>query len=281
MDAKTALKSFYQEVGEKYPEEEQVYTTLRGRLRRRFVLAHLARWQGSLLDIGCNRGMYIMAYSGGTRFGVDLSLSALKHAPAGHGLHLVQGDAERLDFFKPASFQHVLCSEVLEHCLHPQALFAGMAQALKPGGIALLTTPNYRGERPQWIDLGVLQEYDVTCDCQEGYFHTAYRPEELAAMAVACGLDVLESGTLEKEVKYAAKIPAAILLAVRALNRVFRSRRLNHYNESLFNWLTLAIYHICHWTGLDRVLLWFVKEGVRSYIIMTKPLSIEIGKEHR
>jgi len=60
---------------------------------------------------------------------------------------------------------------------------------------------------------------------------------------------------------------------VRALNRILRSRRLNHYNESFFNWLTLAIYHICHWTQLERLLLLFVKEGVRSYIIMTKPLT--------
>ncbi len=35
MAVKTALKHFYDQVGEKYPEEEQVYRTLRGQLRER------------------------------------------------------------------------------------------------------------------------------------------------------------------------------------------------------------------------------------------------------
>ncbi len=270
MDTKTALKTFYQEVGEKYPEEEKVYHTLRGWLRRRFVLEHLQTWNGSLLDVGCNRGMYLIAYQGGPRFGVDLSLNALRHAPRGHHLHLLQGDAERLHCLRAEQFSHVLCSEVLEHCLHPEAVFAGIAHVLRPGGTALLTTPNYRGERPQWIELGVLQEYGIGCECHEGYFHTAYRPEELAEMARASGLDVRRSGTLEKEVKYAAKVPAAVLLAVRQVNRIFRSSGLDHYNEIFFNHFTMAIYRFCHFTGLEKLMLPFIREGVRSFIIMSK-----------
>jgi len=72
-----ALKRFYESVGENYPEEEEVYTTLRGKLRRQFVLSRLAQFNGSLLDVGCNRGMYLLAYQGGARFGVDISRSVV------------------------------------------------------------------------------------------------------------------------------------------------------------------------------------------------------------
>ena len=270
-NAKRAFKSFYQQVGEKYPEEEEVYNTLRGRLRREFILRYLAGLSGSLLDVGCNRGAYLAAYQGGPRFGLDLSMGALQRAAAGLEGRLVQGDAEQLGCFRAASFDHLLCSEVLEHCLNPAAIFAGMAHVLKPGGRALLTTPNYRGERPEWTDLGVLEEYGIECDCGHSYFHTAYRPEELEEMAAAAGLQVCESGTLEKEIKYAAKLPAALLLLVRFLNRRIRSERLGRANEAFAHRFTLGVWNFCRVTRLERLLRPLVREGVRSYIIMNKP----------
>ncbi|MFQ5825309.1 MAG: methyltransferase domain-containing protein, partial [bacterium] len=118
---KQALKTFYEEVGQKYPEEEEVYRTLRGKLRRNFVLSYLRRFSGSLLDIGCNRGMYLEVYNCGPCFGVDLSFNVLKKAHNNKPKHLVVADAECLQCFKLECFDNVLCSEVLEHCLNPQA----------------------------------------------------------------------------------------------------------------------------------------------------------------
>jgi len=269
-DTRLALKKFYEQVGEKYPEEEKVYHTLRGILRKKFVLSHLQRFQGSLLDIGCNRGMYLHAYRGGPRFGIDLSSSVLKNIPKQWHIHLTVADAERLQCFKPGSFDNALCSEVLEHCLDPQAVFNSIAHVLRPGGYALLTTPNYKRERPRWIGLGVLQHFGIDSDCEEGYFHTAYRPEELERFANAAGLKVIEVGTLEKEVKYAAKVPAAILLSGRFVNRLFRSKSFEKFNEALFDRLTLLIYYFFHYTALDKIILKFISEGVRSYILMQK-----------
>jgi len=268
---KAALKAFYQQVGEKYPEEEEVYHTLRGLLRRDFILGRLRGLRGTLLDVGCNRGMYLAAWQGGPSFGLDLSMGALQRCPAELAGRLIQGDAERLDCFRAGSFDHLLCSEVLEHCLNPKAIFAGMARVLKPGGAALLTTPNYRGRRPEYLELGILKTYGVECSSGPEYFHTAYRPEELEAMAREAGLLVVESGTLEKEVKYAAKLPAALLLAVRLLNRLLRSEHLGRANEAFFHTFTLACYRFSRAIGLEKVLLLLVREGVRSYIVMKKP----------
>lgn len=265
-----ALKKFYDKVGERYPEEEQVYHTLRGMLRKKFVLSHLNRFRGRLLEIGCNRGMYLQAYQHGERFGVDISLPVLKKAHRGNKLHLAVADAERLYCFRPGSFDHILCSEVLEHCLNPDQVFSGIFHLLKPGGVALLTTPNYTREKPTWIGLGTLTLYDIDYDCGDEYFHTAYKPEELETMAGRAGLTVAESGTLEREIKYAAKIPAAVLLFIRLLNRPLKSKLIERVNEALFNKLTIILYYIAHYSGLERLILPLFPVGVRSYILVKK-----------
>lgn len=270
MDDKKALKKFYDQVGEHYPEEESVYHTLRGILRKKFVLTWLAEQSGSLLEIGTNRGMYLQHYDG-ARFGVDLSQSVLRRAHRQKPVQYIVADAEQLHCFRPGSFDCVLCSEMIEHVFHPERVFASIAHVLQRGGRALVTTPNYRGERPTWVDMGVMIGYGVRGDWNEKYFHTAYRPEELETMARAAGLEALQCGTLEKEVKYAAKIPAAVLLFGRRINRLFKSEKFGQWNEDFFQKLSLLFYYIAHYTALEKLLLLFVKEGVRSYIILEKP----------
>ena len=269
MDEKAALKDFYEQCGEKYPEEELVYKTLRGKLRKKFILQRLSEFQGSLLEIGCNRGMYLQEYNGGDCFGIDLSASVLRQAHREKAIHLAVADAEQL-CFKNACFNHVLCSEVLEHCLHPQEIFSGIAAVLKQNGSALLTTPNYSKKKHEYIELGSLKSFNIDCDCGNFYYHTAYKPGELEIMAKTAGLKVLETGTLEKEVKYAAKIPAAVLLFVRLINKVFRSKKIDQMNEAFFQVFTNWIYYICHITRLEKILLKLIPEGVRSYIVMKK-----------
>lgn len=276
MAVKTALKQFYDQVGEKYPEEEQVYRTLRGQLRRSFILAQLENVQGSFLDLGCNQGMYLQHYRKGPGFGVDLSLPVLKKAQKrafdSPQPFFVAGDAEKLHFFRPDSFQFVLCSEVLEHCLNPTAIFSGIAYVLRSGGTVLLTTPNYTRKRPQWIGLGTLKNYQVETELGDSYFHTAYRPEELQHFAEAAGLKALKVGTLEKEVRYAAKIPAVVLLLNRWLNRFFlHSDRFERWNEAWFEKFSLVIYSFARNTGIHTMLMKQISEGVRSFLIAQKP----------
>jgi 2-polyprenyl-3-methyl-5-hydroxy-6-metoxy-1,4-benzoquinol methylase len=267
---KQALNHFYEEVGAKYPEEEEVYGTLRGRMRKQFILSFLDSWNGSLLDIGCNRGMYLQAYHGGPRVGIDISLQVLLKARRNPDIQYAVADAESLQCFRPGQFDHVLCSEVLEHCLNPGAVFSSIHLVLKQNGQALITTPNYRRHRPRWIDTGPLSYYGIENPIEKGYLHTAFRPEELKQLAEKAGFQVIESGTLEKEVKYAAKIPVLFRLAGRLLNRVFRSEKLDHFNERLFNRMSLWIYAVCHATRLEKLLIPFFREGVRSYIVIQK-----------
>ena len=74
------LKNFYEEVGAKYPEEEVVYHTLKGRLRKKFVLNFVRGARGRFLDVGCNTGVYLRHYENGNAIGIDLAHSVLKKA---------------------------------------------------------------------------------------------------------------------------------------------------------------------------------------------------------
>jgi 2-polyprenyl-3-methyl-5-hydroxy-6-metoxy-1,4-benzoquinol methylase len=269
------FRNFYDQVGELYPEERNVYRTLSGRLRKKFVLDLMRDWSGALLDVGCNRGMYLKSYAGGIGYGTDLSLTVLKRlkrdAPA---MNLVAADAQSLDCFRENRFDRILCSEVLEHVPSPGAVIASMARLLRPGGIALITTPNYRGVRPVWSGIGVLGHYGVSAVRDGGYLHTAFRPDELERLGKDAGFRLLAKGTFEKEVRYASKLPAVGFVLVRWLNRnTVRSARMDLFNQEAFSRFTLLAYRIARYTGLGFALKRLIPEGVRSYVLMEKPVS--------
>jgi SAM-dependent methyltransferase len=80
------------------------------------------------LDIGCANSPYSHYFP--NRVGFDIV--------PGPGVDVV-GDAHSLPF-PDASFEQILCTEVLEHLHTPEQAIAEMHRVLKPGGIILLTT---------------------------------------------------------------------------------------------------------------------------------------------
>ena len=141
---------------------------------------------------------------------------------------------------------------------------------LKPQGTGLITTPNYTSKKPTWIGLGSLREFGVECDCEHGYFHTAYHPNEMAEMARKSGLEVIEQGTFEKEIKYAAKIPAAIFITLRAIARLLHWQKLEIFAEKFFQQSSLFCYRLVQLSGLEKCLTALVKNGARSYVVVKK-----------
>lgn len=266
------FREFYNTVGENYPEEEVVYRSLNGRLRKAFVLRTTAAWNGFFLDIGCNLGLYLKSYYGGRKVGVDLSFPILKRLRDQEKcLNLVTADAQSLECFRDGSFDCILCSEVLEHVPSPERAVKSIERLLKPGGVVLITTPNYRNRRPEWVDLGILRTYGIRGTRGDRYFHTAFRPEELEKLGKGAGLAVVESGTLEKEIRYANKIPALLFIALRKVNQVmFNSSRFERINLRLYEDLTLFVYRLAKTTGLDGCLQKWISEGVRSYVLLKK-----------
>jgi len=107
---------------------------------------------GVYLDLGCGVGMMYFGLRdrhGAIAFrmvGLDVSiphLMPLARRMRTEGLRSVlpiAGDGENLPF-PSASFDGIICSEVLEHILDKEAAVREMARVLKPGGDLFLTTP--------------------------------------------------------------------------------------------------------------------------------------------
>jgi ubiquinone/menaquinone biosynthesis C-methylase UbiE len=57
----------------------------------------------------------------------------------------LKGDAENLSLLKPASFDFIICSEVLEHLRHPEKTLSSLYCILKQNGLFIVTVPNGYG----------------------------------------------------------------------------------------------------------------------------------------
>ena len=262
-------KAFYEELGEKYPEAQVVYSTLEGRLRKAFVRKFLSQHRGTLLDVGCNVGIHLEGYDG-PKIGIDLAESVLRTArkriPDGR---FFAGNAESMGFLQAESVDVILCTEVLEHIERPGAAIAEFARVLRPGGRALVSTPNREetGQR-EWIEADILDQYGIA---KQAYYHGAFTPDELGELARTAGLQVEEQGSFGHETRYCGKLPNAFYeLGTRINNHTFKSRRLN---DAMLRWcfrMERVVYRTIAILGLRRVLNRRVPHGKFSYVIALK-----------
>jgi arsenite methyltransferase len=122
---------------------ETLYRTRDVRRRRALVRAALAVAAGErVLDVGCGPGFFVEELldevgPNGAVVGVDASaqmLAAARHRCAQHpNVEFREGDATALPV-EEASFDAVLCVQVLEYVADPTAALAQMHRALRPGG---------------------------------------------------------------------------------------------------------------------------------------------------
>ncbi len=97
-----------------------------------------------VLDLGCGPGWYLDAIRarGAVAFGVEMSKEELFDRPV-RAPHALLGDGTRLPF-ATASFDGVVCSNMLEHTPVPEQVLAEIARVLRPGGWAYVSwTPWY------------------------------------------------------------------------------------------------------------------------------------------
>jgi SAM-dependent methyltransferase len=100
------------------------------------------------LDAGSGPGEHVakLAEDGHDVMGIELSEAAVDYARSAHpGCRFVAHSVEELPWpVEPGSLDLVWSFEVVEHLLEPRRLFQGAHDALRPGGIFVLTTP-YHG----------------------------------------------------------------------------------------------------------------------------------------
>ena len=161
MDEKE-LNAFYQELGKKYPEAEIVYNSLQGMIRKRFILSKIGNWKGTLLDLGCNIGVYTRHYKGGKFIGVDISESLIQKAKElNPEAEFRAGDVRNLNFIKSDHIDNILCSEAIEHIPDLDKVFKEMRRVLKKDGKVLITTPNFFKKRPMENENILYEDFNI------------------------------------------------------------------------------------------------------------------------
>jgi SAM-dependent methyltransferase len=105
----------------------------------RFISPSLSAMNGDVLDVGCGEMPFRYALPAAARYtGIDVP-EAISFGMGAHA-DIVPFDGHRIPF-ADASFDHILCTEVLEHSLDPQALVDEMLRVLRPGGELVATIP--------------------------------------------------------------------------------------------------------------------------------------------
>ena len=99
-----------------------------------------------LLDIGCGEGFFLFNASrfGYTAKGVEPAQDAAAYARKEFGLDIEAKPFEALQF-PESQFDVVTLWQVLEHMPYPLMVLKEVHKILKPGGIAVITTPDIEG----------------------------------------------------------------------------------------------------------------------------------------
>jgi len=140
-----------------------------------------------VLDIGCGPGrhsweacrqacclVYALDIEGGELARAKGMLQEMDNQGESRGQWiLVQGSTMNLPF-KEASFDKIICSEVLEHVPDDQQSIREMARVLKDDGVIAISVPNYLPEAICWK---ISREYH---DCPGGHVRI-YKTGELLA----------------------------------------------------------------------------------------------------
>src|ERR1700761_4424515 len=148
------------------------------------------------LDVGCGAGLLTepLARMGAAATGLDAAgenIAAARVHAEGQGLEIDyrHGSVETLGAGE--AFDLVCSMEVVEHVTDPVAFVAGLARALAPGGLMLLSTPN----RTALSRLALITVGEGTGQIPKGThdWQKFLTPDELEALLQRAGLRVIET----------------------------------------------------------------------------------------
>ena len=146
------------------------------------------------LDVGCGAGLLSepVARLGAAVTGVDAAVEAIAAArahatSAGLAIEYRAGGIEDVE----GSFDLVTAMEVIEHVTDRRAFVAGLAGALAPGGVLILSTPN-RTERSRLMIVTLAEGFGRIPRGTHDWARFLTR-EELRALLEAAGLEVVDA----------------------------------------------------------------------------------------
>jgi len=165
-------------------------------LRISFIQKFISPQNMRIVDVGCGGGILTegLAKKGADMLGIDLSEDLIDIADL-HGLesgvktHYKKISAEALAEAEPASFDHVVCMEMLEHVPKPGSVIAACAKIVKPGGYVFFSTLN---RKPKAYLLAIVAAEHILKMLPAGThdYKTFIKPSELSQSARDAGLEL-------------------------------------------------------------------------------------------
>lgn len=168
-------------------------------LRSGYIAGRTTLAGKDVLDVGCGGGILTetLAALGARVTGIDmgethLAVAGTHAAASGLSIHYARISAENLARSAPASFDVVVCMELLEHVPDPEAIVRACSALARPGADIFFSTLNRNLKSFVFAILGaeyILRLLPVNSHNWKRFI----RPEELAAWADDAGLDTLNA----------------------------------------------------------------------------------------
>lgn len=98
----------------------------------------------SLCEVGSGGGHVLRLFPRAKLTAIDVSdlfLDMARKNLRGYDAQFLKGEVDKMDL-PEASFDRIICTEVLEHTASPEAILAAIARLLRPTGVAVITVPN-------------------------------------------------------------------------------------------------------------------------------------------
>jgi methionine biosynthesis protein MetW len=181
-----------------YETKAHLYEQAYNKVVLKQVLACLPRG-GRVLDIGCGSGVLLgrIGERAGYRAGVELSTAAAAAAArvADEIVNLpVDGELP----FAPASFDVVICADVLEHLPDPAAALSAVSKFCRPDGAVVVSVPNVANWEARLRLLRGIWRYEPV-----GIFDTGH----LRFLTRETLIDMITESGLQVESCVAARVP--------------------------------------------------------------------------
>jgi 2-polyprenyl-6-hydroxyphenyl methylase/3-demethylubiquinone-9 3-methyltransferase len=172
-------------------------------LRVQFIAARVPLSGSRVLDVGCGGGLLAeaLARAGAAVTAIDLApgmieVARLHAAESALRIDYRVAAAQELARSSPAAFDVITCMELLEHVPDPAAMTATLAQLLRPGGAAFISTINRNLKSFLLAIVGA--EYLLRLLPRGTHqYERLIRPAELARWARSAGLGLRELAGIE------------------------------------------------------------------------------------
>lgn len=147
----------------------------------------------SALDVGCGAGLLAepLARMGASVTGIDAAqenaaVAALHARTMGLSIDYRAGSVENIE----SRYDLVICLEVIEHVVDPAGFVAGLARAVVPGGLLIMSTPN----RTPLSRLAMITLAEGTGRIPRGTHDWSkfLTPDELTELLEAAGMHVID-----------------------------------------------------------------------------------------